>query len=217
MYPGKHAIERAQQPAFIMAATGVAVTYGEFDARANRFAHLLRDLGLERLDHFSIFMENNERYLEICSAGERSGLYYTCVNSYLTADEVAYIINNSQSKVLVTSRALLPVARDAMSSARIWLPGSLSTARGPTNRSSTSSRRPQRILRHRSRTSGWATRCCTRRAPRDDQREFFALWRMSVRAMHCKLPISSQDCGATEKVSRICRPLRSTTRRRRLQ
>ena len=114
MYTGKHVIDRADQPAFIMASSGAVVTYRELEARANRVAHLLADLGLERLDHFSIFMENNGRYLEICSAGERSGLYFTCVNSYLTADELAYIVNNSESKVLFTSRALLPVAREAI-------------------------------------------------------------------------------------------------------
>ncbi len=114
MYPGKHAIDRADEPAFIMANSGVVVSYREFEARANRLAHLLADLGLERLDHFSIFMENNDRYLEVCSAGERSGLYFTCINSYLASDELAYIVNNSESKVLVTSRALLPVARDAV-------------------------------------------------------------------------------------------------------
>jgi len=114
MYPGKRAFDRADEPAFIMANTGVVVTFREFEARANRVAHLLADVGLVRLDHFSIFMENNDRYLEVCSAGERSGLYYTCVNSYLKADELAYIVNNSESKVLFTSRALLPVAREAL-------------------------------------------------------------------------------------------------------
>ena len=69
MYTGKHVIDRADQPAFIMASSGAVVTYRELEARANRVAHLLADLGLERLDHFSIFMENNDRYLEICSAG----------------------------------------------------------------------------------------------------------------------------------------------------
>ena len=68
-----------------MAASGEAVTYRELEARCNRLAHLFRNRGLKRLDHYSIFMENNSRYLEACGAGERSGLYYTCVNSYLTA------------------------------------------------------------------------------------------------------------------------------------
>src|SRR6266700_854553 len=114
MYPGQHARLRPLQPAFIMAATGEAVTYRELDARSNRLAHLLRKYGLKRLDHYSIFMENNSRYLEACGAGERSGLYYTCVNSYLTASELAYILTNSQSRILVTSKEKLDVARKAL-------------------------------------------------------------------------------------------------------
>ena len=88
MYPGKYAASHATQPAFIMAGTGETVTYGELEARSNRLAHLLRASGLGRLDHYSIFMENNARYLECCAAGERAGLYYTCVNSFLTAEEL---------------------------------------------------------------------------------------------------------------------------------
>ena len=114
MYTGKHAQLRPLQPAFIMAGTGETVTYRELDARSNRLAHLLRNRGLKRLDHYSIFMENNSRYLEACGAGERSGLYYTCVNSYLTASELAYILTNSQSRILITSREKLDVAREAL-------------------------------------------------------------------------------------------------------
>src|SRR5947209_5070288 len=114
MYPGTHAHLRPLQPAFIMADSGEAVSYAELEARSNRLAHLLRKLGLRRLDHYAVFMENNSRYLEACAAGERSGLYYTCVNSYLTASELAYIINNSQSRVLITSIAKLDIAREAI-------------------------------------------------------------------------------------------------------
>ncbi len=42
--------------------------------------------------------------------GRATGLYYTPVNSYLTADELAYIVDNSESKVLVTSSAKRDVA-----------------------------------------------------------------------------------------------------------
>jgi long-chain acyl-CoA synthetase len=114
MYTGTHARLRPLQPAFIMAASGEAVSYAELEARCNRLAHLLRKLGLKRLDHYAIFMENNSRYLEACGAGERSGLYFTCVNSYLTPSELAYIVNNSQSRVLITSVAKLDVAREAL-------------------------------------------------------------------------------------------------------
>src|SRR5947209_3922088 len=114
MYTGTHAHLRPLQPAFIMASSGEAVTYAELEARSNRLAHLLRRCGLRRLDHYSIFMENNSRYLEACGAGERSGLYFTCINSFLTPGELAYILNNSESRVLITSMAKLDVAREAL-------------------------------------------------------------------------------------------------------
>jgi long-chain acyl-CoA synthetase len=114
MYTGKHARLRPLQPAFIMANSGEAVTYAELEARSNRLAHLFRARCLKRLDHYAIFMENNSRYLEACGAGERSGLYYTCVNSYLTASEVAYIVDNSESRILITSKAKLEIAREVL-------------------------------------------------------------------------------------------------------
>ncbi|MBI5255999.1 MAG: AMP-binding protein [Burkholderiales bacterium] len=114
MYAGNHWAQHPDRPAFIMASTGEAVSYAEHERRTNRLAHLLRAEGLQRLDHYAIFMENNNRYLECNGAGERSGLYYTCINSYLTAEELAYIVNNSEAKLLVTSVAKLPVAQAAL-------------------------------------------------------------------------------------------------------
>ena len=114
MYPGNHAKLRADQAAFIMAQSGEAISYAELEARTNRLAHFFRSRGLERLDHYSIFMENNARYIECCGAGERSGLYFTCINSFLTADELAYIVNNSESKVLIFSEAMRAVAIEAL-------------------------------------------------------------------------------------------------------
>lgn len=97
-----------------MGGTGETVTYAAFEQRTNRLAHFLRGEGLKRLDHYSIFMENNCRYLECDGAGERSGLYYTCINSYLTGDELAYIVDNSESRVFITSLSKMPVARAAL-------------------------------------------------------------------------------------------------------
>ncbi|PTM53430.1 AMP-binding protein [Phreatobacter oligotrophus] len=114
MYPGHHAKAHPDRAAFIMAGSGETVSYRQFEERANRLAHLLRAHGLKRLDHYAIFMENNARYLEACAAGERAGLYYTCINSYLLADELAYILNNSESKLLITSRAKREVAFQAL-------------------------------------------------------------------------------------------------------
>ena len=114
MYPGPYSTAHPDRPAFIMAGSGEAVSYAEYESRTNRLAHLFRRQGLKRTDHYSIFMENNSRYLESCGAGERSGLYYTCVNSFLTAEELAYILTNSESQLLIASRAKLDIAATAI-------------------------------------------------------------------------------------------------------
>ena len=108
MYPP--ATVDPDQPAFVMATSGLVVTYGEYAARANRLAHLLRRQGLRRGDHVAFFMENNPRLPECEAAAERTGLYYTCINSYLAADEVAYVVNDSRARVVVTSAARRQVA-----------------------------------------------------------------------------------------------------------
>ncbi len=97
-----------------MANSGETITYRELEARSNRLAHYLRSLGLRRLDHYANFLENHLRFVECCAAGERSGLYYTNINSFLTPAEVAYIVNNSLAKVLITSQAKREVALAAL-------------------------------------------------------------------------------------------------------
>jgi long-chain acyl-CoA synthetase len=110
MYPGEYAKNHPDRPAFIMASSGQVITFGEYEAAANRMAHLLRQAGLRRADHVALFMENNPRMLEVEGGAERTGLLYTCINSYLSADETAYIINDCQARIVVTSAAKAEVA-----------------------------------------------------------------------------------------------------------
>ncbi|WP_457819831.1 AMP-binding protein, partial [Staphylococcus aureus] len=76
---------------------------------ANQVAHLLRAQGLQRGDHVAIFMDNSARMLEAEAGAERVGVYYTLINSYLSAEEVAYLVDNSTSKILFSSLAKSPV------------------------------------------------------------------------------------------------------------
>src|SRR5688500_6607315 len=110
MYPGEHAQRRADEPAFIMANSGEVITFRQYEERSNQLAHLYRAQGLQRRDHVAFFFENNPRMLECEGGAERSGLYYTCINSYLAPDEVAYIVNDSESRVVITSAAKREVA-----------------------------------------------------------------------------------------------------------
>jgi acyl-CoA synthetase (AMP-forming)/AMP-acid ligase II len=113
VYAARYAREHPDKPAIIMAGTGETITFGEYEARCNRVAHLLRDVGLQRGDHIALFMENNPRLLEIEGGAERIGVYFTLVNAYLAPDEVAYIVNNSRSRVFFTSVAKREVAEAA--------------------------------------------------------------------------------------------------------
>jgi long-chain acyl-CoA synthetase len=113
VYPGRHAREHPDRPAIIMASGGETVTYGEYEARCNRAAHLMRDAGLQRGDHIAVFMENHPRMLDIEGGAERIGLYFTLVNAYLAADEVAYVVDNSRSRLFFTSTGKRDVAEAA--------------------------------------------------------------------------------------------------------
>jgi acyl-CoA synthetase (AMP-forming)/AMP-acid ligase II len=113
----KRTLENPDRPVYIMATSGEVVTAIQLEDRANRCSHLLRDLGLQIGDHIAIFMENNRHFLEICGAAGRSGLIYTPISTYLTADEISYILNNSGAKALFCSKAMLdavPLTRDLM-------------------------------------------------------------------------------------------------------
>ncbi len=103
MYPGAHAQLHPDQPALVMATSGEALTFAEFEANANRLAHLYRSVGLRRGDHVAFFMENHLRYFETMAAAERAGLYYTCINSHLTPEEVAYIVDDCDARLLITT------------------------------------------------------------------------------------------------------------------
>jgi long-chain acyl-CoA synthetase len=105
MYPGIHAETKPDHPAVIMGRSEETVSYGQLGARSNQLARFWRSTGLKEGDHVAIFLENHPRYMEVVWAGLRSGLYVTAINSFLTAPELSYILNDCQAKALVTSAA----------------------------------------------------------------------------------------------------------------
>ena len=104
-YPGTYAATHPDRPAIIMAGSGESLTYRELDERSNQLVHLLRSQGLRRGDHVALFMENQIRFMEIIWACFRSGLYITAINSFLTAEEVAYTIDDCDARVVISSRS----------------------------------------------------------------------------------------------------------------
>ena len=110
MYAADHAEQHPDRPALLMATSGEQLTFDEFEANANRLAHLYRSVGLRRGDHVALFMENHLRFFETMAAAERTGIYYTCINSYLTPEEVAYIVDDCDARLFITTAAKADVA-----------------------------------------------------------------------------------------------------------
>lgn len=114
MHPRVHAQNQPDHPAIVMARTGATTTFGELEARANQLANLFRARGINRHDTIAVFVENNPRYFDLYWAAQRSGLHFVPVNSHLTAEEVAYIVDDSGSKAIFTSLAKSDVARQLL-------------------------------------------------------------------------------------------------------
>ncbi|HVM40801.1 MAG TPA: AMP-binding protein [Acidimicrobiia bacterium] len=101
-----HADAHPDKPAVVMASSGEVVTFRQLDERSMQLAQYLHHVGVRPGDTIAFCLENNERFHEVCWAGQRSGIYYTAISSRLTAGEIEYIVEDSGAKVLITSRAL---------------------------------------------------------------------------------------------------------------
>ncbi len=126
-HPSHHARTHPDKIAYRMARSGDAISYRELDARSNQGAHLFRALGLQPGDHIALVMENRLELLTICFAAQRSGLYFTTISSYLTRDEVAYILADCGARVVITSprcgESLGKVDRDAPGAPALYMVG----------------------------------------------------------------------------------------------
>ena len=111
MHPFIHARNEPDRPAYIMVESGEVVTYSQLDERTNQCAHMFRAHGLKRGDAIMIFLENHPRFLELCWAAQRSGLYYTPVSSRLMAAEIDYIVSDLKPKMFFTSAYLIEIAQ----------------------------------------------------------------------------------------------------------
>ncbi|HZK99110.1 MAG TPA: acyl-CoA synthetase, partial [Caulobacteraceae bacterium] len=110
MHPRLHARNHPDKPAYVLAASGETVTYGELEARSNQGARLLRAAGVRSGDAVAMFMDNSPRYFEVLWAAQRCGARFTCISSKLTAGEVEYIVRDSGSKVFIASAGVADVA-----------------------------------------------------------------------------------------------------------
>ena len=90
------------------------VSWGEFADRARRLATHLFDAGVRPGDKVAVDVTNRSEYLETLFAAWLIGAVPANVNYRYVADEVRYVLDNSDARALVHDPAFAAVAREAI-------------------------------------------------------------------------------------------------------
>jgi long-chain acyl-CoA synthetase len=85
-------------------------TWNDFDQRTDALARGLASLGVQRSDRVAVLMLNCHCYLELYYACARMGAVIVPLNIRLARPEIVFILNDSESKVLVVDKTFAPYA-----------------------------------------------------------------------------------------------------------
>jgi Acyl-CoA synthetases (AMP-forming)/AMP-acid ligases II len=84
-------------------------TYADFHRRVHRLAHALTRLGIGRGDRVATFAWNTYRHLEIYFAAPCMGAVLHTLNIRLAPDQLIYIINHAEDRVIFVDASLVPL------------------------------------------------------------------------------------------------------------
>lgn len=86
------------------------VTFGEYNKRVNSLVRALWDMGLEKGDVVGVLSWNCLEYQDVYGAAEKGGFVIVPFNPRLSIDELDYLINDSQTKILFVGPELVEMA-----------------------------------------------------------------------------------------------------------
>ncbi len=104
--------DRADRPAFID-DTGI-LTYSDLSQRVRSMATGLRSLGLKREERVLLLMHDCNDWPVSFLGAMYAGLVPVAVNTLLTADDYAFMLENSRAQAVLVSGALVPTLTAAM-------------------------------------------------------------------------------------------------------
>jgi long-chain acyl-CoA synthetase len=97
----QRAAERAEEIFLFSEADGRTWTFAELDKAVNRTANLLKGNGIRKGDVVSLLMPNSAEYIIAYFACFKLGALAGPVNSLLKAEEIQYVVNNSEAKLIL--------------------------------------------------------------------------------------------------------------------
>lgn len=89
-------------------------TFGELYELTNRIVHGLRRVGLRPGDQVTTVLPNCVEQLAVCLAAFQGGFYVTTINWHLAGPEIAYIINDSDTRALIVDERFADQAGRAL-------------------------------------------------------------------------------------------------------
>jgi len=90
-----------------------SLTFAELNARANHVANVLKSLGVNVGDRVAIMVHNSIEGIEVGAACTKIKAIQVPVNYRLREREVAYVLNDSEAKVVVAGPELVQVVEQA--------------------------------------------------------------------------------------------------------
>src|SRR5210317_30535 len=88
-------------------------TYEQFGIRTQKLANALKSIDLNVGDRVGTLAWNGFRHLEIYYATSCSGLICHTINPRLHPDQIAYIVNHAEDKILFVDINILPLIEKA--------------------------------------------------------------------------------------------------------
>src|SRR5207245_2924509 len=98
----------------LVEADGRETSAGDLLAASNQISRGLQAIGLQRGDVVAALLPNTREMIELALGATQIGLYLTPINYHLTGPEIAYIVENSEAKIVVASDRYADTATKAV-------------------------------------------------------------------------------------------------------
>src|SRR3954452_25030812 len=90
------------------------ITYADLYGRVQRLAGALAALGIEQGDRVASLCWNHQQHLELYFAAPCMGAVLHTVNFRLFVDQIVFILNDAEDKVIVVDESLLPLVEEVL-------------------------------------------------------------------------------------------------------
>ena len=95
-----------------------ALTYGELDHRVRQFAAALKESGVRREERALILMHDSADWPVAFLGSMLAGVVPVAVNTLLTADDLAYMLEHSRAQAAIVSGAVKPALKAALAKSK---------------------------------------------------------------------------------------------------